>query len=658
MLNPATSAGSPKTAFRTDIQALRGIAVLFVVAYHAGLPGLSAGYLGVDVFFVISGFLITSLIQNSIKVGSFSFASFYYRRAKRLLPAAYVVIFLAVLAAPWFLSELAIEDMKAQVIGALTFTANFVLYSQTGYFEVGSDTKPLLHFWSLAIEEQYYLVMPLLLWLLPRKLWLPVVASIVMLFAALSPWFASKNPDFAFFFPHTRVWEIALGSFGALLPSHMIGGRWLSRARLVAVPILLFVPFFPFDFPHPGLNAILVCTATLVIILGHDRNRLETTLPLRSLASIGNFSYSLYLVHWPVVVFTRAAWLESAPAWALVVALVISVVLSWLLYRFVEEPFRLGFDQFPVRVVGTLVASSVAIAFAPFVLSASRGSETDFTKLRAANYGLDRSCAFGTRLQFNGVPDTCRTTNRPKVLIWGDSYAMAWAAALEDGFGNIGLEQATMSACEALLGMADYPKHASERYNRNTAMRCLDFNTNVMHYIENNSDLEVIVVASRYEVNKSANNSMLTKKADGYFDEEISMALIVSGLVRIVEEVRATGKRVVVLAPPPVNGMNIGECLERRVSGRFVFDAPEGCAPSSESVRSNRKLTLEMLSTVSKTADVAVLDTYDFLCNQDRCLSQLNGTPLYRDAGHLSVSGARILGEKAKLAERILHKAH
>ncbi|MDG2571002.1 acyltransferase, partial [Vibrio parahaemolyticus] len=171
--------------FRADIQALRGIAVLLVVIYHANVGLFPAGYLGVDIFFVISGFLITGLIKTHLEEGRFSFREFYYRRAKRLLPAAYTVIALTTIAAPFFLSDIGLQEFKFQVLGAITFTGNIALWLQSDYFAQAAETKPLLHVWSLAIEEQYYLLLPAFLLATPARLWLRVVGLLLVISLAL-----------------------------------------------------------------------------------------------------------------------------------------------------------------------------------------------------------------------------------------------------------------------------------------------------------------------------------------------------------------------------------------------------------------------------------------------------------------------------------------
>ena len=252
---------------RTDIQALRGFAVLVVLFYHARIGSIKGGYLGVDVFFVISGFLITSLIVRSLTDGSFSFYGFYYRRAKRLLPAAYATFFVTAVLAPIFLTEIELKDFWRQLIASVLLVGNFELWQQTGYFEGAAETKPLLHVWSLAVEEQFYLILPAALFFLPRRAWLPgallVCALSLILCIVSGPVWPSAN----FYLLPTRAWELAIGAVGALAFISPHAHKFCSYLLFPAIAALLAVHFFPFGGNHPGLDAIIVCISTLVIII-------------------------------------------------------------------------------------------------------------------------------------------------------------------------------------------------------------------------------------------------------------------------------------------------------------------------------------------------------------------------------------------------------
>jgi peptidoglycan/LPS O-acetylase OafA/YrhL len=646
------------TERRLDIQALRGFAVLLVVFYHAGAGFLPAGYLGVDVFFVISGFLITSLVARAIERGDFSFREFYYRRAKRLLPAAYCVILATVLAAPFFISDVAFEELKAQVWGAITFTANFVLWGQSGYFDGAAETKPLLHFWSLAIEEQYYLVMPLLLILVPRRAWLPLLTTIAVASFAASAWLAQSDPTAAFYLPPTRAWELALGSLIAIAPVSSIPARIRSLARLPAILVFFFVPLFPSGLPHPSLDALLITLATGIIIAGASGGRAERSLPVRGLAFVGGFSYSLYLVHWPVIVFTRAAWLEQAPDWSLYLAVAISLVISFLLYRLVERPFHLGLATARARTAAGLVAASAILAASPVMATVITASNIDFNHLRRQNLGIDRACGFGEKYPFTGeVPAICRTKENPKVITWGDSYARAWTTALLEPFEELGVEQATMARCDPLLGTSRLPKKPDEKWGRAFSEGCIRFGQDVLRYIAKNEHLDVVVLAARFQTVLSSTNVLLVDDGSAIKEHEPSMRLVADRLIETVRAIRAAGKRVVVLAPPPANGMDIGECWERKMRGKVTFGEMSTCDLPVESVERERADTFAMLGLVAKEANVSVVQVYDYFCNIAVCRTVIDGILLYRDSGHLSVEGAQLIGEKSTLAQQILATA-
>ncbi|MGH9550193.1 MAG: acyltransferase family protein, partial [Terriglobales bacterium] len=343
---------------RTDIQALRGLAVLLVVLYHTRLNFLAAGYLGVDVFFVISGFLITGLVKRAIEQKRFLFSEFYFRRAKRLLPAAYLTFLVTAALAPFFLDGNELRDFAEQMIGAVTFTGNLVLWQQTGYFQTAAELKPLLHVWSLAIEEQYYLILPAALVLIPSRYWL--ACSMGILIVSLVLWVVGGyfKPVATFYLLPTRAWELAMGSIGALIAAR---NRLRQLASLLFVPsvIALFaIPVFPIGRSHPGPDAIIVCVATLLVIL-RNHPWSNVTAPARALAWVGDFSYSLYLVHWPIFAFASNAWVGEPPGLlppiVRIFAFLLSLSLAYLLYRYVELPVR----RTKIRISKPLLATTL-----------------------------------------------------------------------------------------------------------------------------------------------------------------------------------------------------------------------------------------------------------------------------------------------------------
>ena len=652
-----TGASAPKSELRLDIQALRGFAVLLVVLYHAGINVLPAGNLGVDVFFVISGFLITSVIAKAIGRGDFSFREFYYRRAKRLLPAAYCVILATVALAPFFISDVAFEEMTAQVWGAVTFTANFVLWNQTGYFDGSAATKPFLHFWSLAIEEQYYLVMPLLLVLVPRRAWLPLFGAIVVVSALTSLWLAQTDPDTAFYWPHARAWELAIGSLLAIAPYSKIPLRLRSLARIPAIAILVAIPMFPTGFPHPGIDAMLVTVATAIVIAGMSGHAAERSRPVRALAFLGDFSYSLYLVHWPVIVFTRAAWLEHAPAWALYLAIAISVALSLVLYRLVEEPFRKGFGTNRKVLTAGLLATSVMVLLAPATVLAATSSDRDYAYVRRDNYGLGIQCTINDRRPFTGAPrEGCRTQPVSRLIVWGDSYAMAWASVLMAPLHDFGLEQLTRAACDPLLGIARFSRARKGAYTRKIAIECISTHHAILDYVKANDAIETVAIGGRFSEIMSDNGLMLVETATGYDVEEPSIELAASGLARLVGELRDAGKKVVILAPPPADGSQIGDCLEREERGKVTFGR-DGCELSMADVQAARASTWAMLTLAADLSDAPIVSMDGFLCTATICRTKIDGKFVYRDSGHLAYEGAAVIGEQSNLAEQVLRAA-
>lgn len=637
--------------FRADIQILRGFAVLLVVAYHADIPLVPAGYLGVDVFFVISGFLITRLIKDKIHADDFSISQFYFRRAKRLLPAAYVTFTAVTVLSPFFLASSEINDFRAQAAGAVSFTANFVLWRQSGYFGGEAELKPFLHIWSLAIEEQYYFILPALMLIIPHRLWKPSAVILLGASLALCLYMVSKNPSATFYLLPTRAWELAAGSVGALIAMKWQSGKlvkqlfWPSLVALITLPMVSIANF------HPGPDAILICIATLIVIL-RNHESLPENYVTHAMSRVGDISYSLYLVHWPVFSFLNNSWVGDAPPpfTLRLGCIALSVVLAFMLNHYIEEPMRRTSIRSPIRLVTGAAFASVALVLTVFLIAGSVQSERDYAEARRANYGMNAACEF--KGDFSPLPE-CRNSDNPTLLVWGDSFAMHLVPGLLANTSKIpSIIQATRSACGPLIGTALI-------YNGQSALAedCAEFNDSVLRYLKETSSITTVVLASpfSYYVDTASQFKLLDRdKVSGeYLTIDQSVKTTVERLRSTVDAVRALGKKVVVVAPPPSGGFNSARCLERLDNDLPSLGETVGCRISQLTYMRDSRLVLQLLRKLPDEADVGVVSFDGYLCSAGFCETRINGKIVYRDAGHLSYEGSTLLATETKLLERI-----
>ncbi|WP_243369664.1 acyltransferase family protein [Microvirga solisilvae] len=621
--------------FRGDIQALRGWAVALVVVEHAKIGLLPQGYLGVDVFFVISGFLITGILARSIEAGTFNFKDFYFRRARRILPAAYVTIVLTALAAIWFLTSVEINDFKAQVLGAVTFSINFVLWSQTDYFAVEADLKPLLHMWSLAIEEQYYILLPALMMLTPVRYWRAMMGSLFVVSLALCIVWARYDATGAFYMLPTRAWELAIGSLGAIYVKQ--AQKYAPVWRVLywpALATLIVLPAISVDLPHPGVPAIAVCLATLVILLARNES-LAATLPGRALAKVGDISYSLYLVHWPIMVFTFAAYLGEPPLSVRVAVIALSGLCAVLMYLLIETPARTAFQKPSWPFATATLTASVFTVLVSVGASAYARSEIDFSKVRAANHGLNKAC------DYSGKPfkpkEECQTSREPKILVWGDSFAMHLVPGIVSETKQ-GLVQASFSTCAALLGLSRKRNDIAnpERWARS----CISFNQEVLKYLEATPSIETVVLGNQWRpiVNDSMQILSMGEKSK-LVAHKAGIDLAVESFGKTVAAIKQLGKKVVVFGPPPSYGVDFSVCVERMMTNKVIL--------GSSDCRLDRRKAFEVdanvntfLDRIARGHSVIVVRMADVLCTEDKCETILDGISVYSDSVHLSHAGS------------------
>ena len=657
---------------RHDIQALRGFAVLLVVLYHARVPGFSAGYLGVDVFFVVSGYLITRLVAQGLTRGTFTFKDFYLRRARRLLPAALVTLLGAALAAPWILTRPELDDFLAQLVGAVTFSANVVLWRQSGYFAGAAEMKPLLHTWSLAVEEQFYFVLPALMAFTPRSAWRWVVGVGLLGSLALAVWMR-ESTAVAFYLLPTRAWELLAGSALALAGTGAAAGgvaggsqppapsapwgTFPRRAYLPALAALALLPCLDLGLFHPGPAALGVCIAT-VVVLARGWERGLDTLPGRGLRWLGDISYSLYLVHWPLFAFFNNAWLSEPEAqpWTARLALVAaSLVGAALLHRTVEVPFRHAGASSPPRsagrfVVGAVLTSLVVVAVGymgrrAFAPDAARGA------FRVHEKGLDAACDYEAPFD----PRTaCRSTPTPTWLLWGDSFAMQYEPGLATGASPLPFVAATRSRCSPLLGIASLAPEKG--YGESWGQDCVDANARMLAYVEETPAIEGVVLAGRLSLFVEDGARVLSRTSGNNAVGPGGGDVALAGLQRTVAALHALGRRVVFLGHAPSTGFDTGRCLERRRSGLRVLGVDAGCTLAYADYTRRSAPVLALYARIPAEVGIDVLRP-DELCTGGTCPAELDGVPLYRDGIHLSREGSIAVADTLRLTNRIRTQA-
>ncbi|GGY96706.1 acyltransferase family protein [Novosphingobium colocasiae] len=467
MTRPLAAPAHPGVAYRPEIDGLRAVAVVPVILFHAGIGPFRGGFVGVDIFFVISGFLITSILMTDIAGGHYSIANFYEKRARRILPALFVMLATCLpFAWAWMLPD-QWHDFAQSLTGVSLFASNIVFWQGSDYFAASSEYMPLLHTWSLAVEEQYYLFFPIFLaalWPLgPRRLlWL--IAACAFASLLLSEWAWRHLPSANFYLAPTRVWELFAGSIAAIIVRNR-GPRahqGLAMAGLIGVAVSLFL--FDETVPFPSVYALLPIVGVMAILIwGTAETWAGRILANRLFTSIGLISYSAYLWHQPLLTFARIRTLGQPPAGLMPMLALASLGLGYLSWRYVERPFRGSSSRFDRRAIFTLSLAGLALFLAIGLwgsrtqakqasLSAAQRQLAEYGQSKPAKlYAGPRHCYIGAAQSSGDFGPACGGSGN--TVIWADSHGAALAPGLRALVPDIG--QFTSAACPPLLGYAD-----------------------------------------------------------------------------------------------------------------------------------------------------------------------------------------------------------
>jgi peptidoglycan/LPS O-acetylase OafA/YrhL len=618
--------------YREDIDWLRAIAVLSVVAFHFEAPGVFGGFVGVDIFFVISGYLITGIIQAEVRSGSFSFARFYERRVRRLLPALYVMVALTAIPSFYYLLTSERHEFFRSVAAVVTFTSNFFFWAQTGYFDHAAVEKPLLHTWSLAVEEQFYLALPVLMWLLLRggrdARWRLPVALIALSVASfvLCIWLMRTDRSAtAFFMSPPRAWEFLIGGIVALQGVPVLRNTAMRRSVRAIALLMLAIPVFSLrQGPgFPGFNALLPCIgAALFIWSGSGVPTLSRHAfsPLEVVRFFGRISYSLYLWHWPLFTFARFSKTSlTLTPFDKIALFALTVAISYLSWRFVEQPLRRGPLLPTRRAAFGLAAASTAVLLAASVagmLFSNSASETDRNAQRLEAY--DRyayqplyrygSCFVQDFAAFDGKCLTMAPGKR-NVLLWGDSLAAHYFHGFEKALDAqpVNVLEATQAACMPTLASASQGVATCRQF----AARMETF------FADNKPDL-VVLSADWAEYARGS-------RFDG----------MIADIRRTVARLDAAGIRVVLLGPPVQFRSRLPSMLMRAELRHAELRADDFVLPEIFALDARMR---EALPSRGAFSYVSVVNA---ICPARQCpLTVGDDIPLAWDHAHLTAEGS------------------
>ncbi|SFV35617.1 acyltransferase family protein [Hyphomicrobium facile] len=620
-------------AYRRDLDGLRGIAISIVVAYHLGAPFAPGGFVGVDVFFVLSGFLITSIIAADMEAGAFSIANFYDRRIRRIVPALVFVCAATTVLALAFLLPSELELYASSLLATALSVSNFWCLFNSGYFDPYAEVHPLLHTWSLGVEEQFYIIFPLLLMAVFKWRRAGLGTFIWLLFAgslALSVVRLEEHPQSTFYLLPTRAWELLAGSIVALglvpKPATRFGSDAAVALGLLAIAIA--VVSYTSKTPFPGLAALLPCAGAALVIWGGQGGTENTParfLTVRPLVFLGLISYSLYLWHWPLIVFANMLNIEALTSIQKIAVAATSLALAALTWRFIEQPFRrrgaVGFKRPAIFWSGGLsLGGLVAVAL---VLYSSQGAPSRYSQqvvnLTDAKHDISpfrKKCHFDQTAKVS-YEDTCVLGEvvPPKIIVYGDSHGAEFSAVLGSlaKSRNESIREITASACPPVADFSMPIRKDCGRYNAAMLAKLATINP------------ATIIIAA---------NSI------AWSDENPEQYW--RGLRKSLTALSHAGHRLIVLGQVPrlTNNMPAPSTLARWTSwGNDPADFKFSLEKRFRDVDAN-------LRSIAADVNATYVPVASGLCKDQQCSAYIEEAVLYFDDNHPSVRGAGILAEK------------
>lgn len=658
--------------YRREIDGLRALAILSIVLFHTGNYTFSGGFVGVDVFFVISGYLITSVLLSEKEEGTFSIINFYYRRARRILPALFLMMAVCIPFAWLWLPPNDLKDFSKSLVAVAAFVSNILFWRDSGYFDTGAELKPLLHAWSLAVEEQYYVLFPLFLALMWRRAKRWTVGTLVVIGVSsltIAQWGAYNKPVATFFLLPTRGWEFSIGAFIAFyVPRNKrfysnVLTRQVGSALGLAL-ILYAVVAYDKETPFPSLYALVPTIGTALIILFATQNTLVgKILAINAFVKVGLISYSLYLWHQPLFAFARHRSLTDVSGAVYVLLLIVALLLAYLSWRFVENPCRnkniVNNGTFTFYVV-IFSLSFMGFGFYGHLNDGfpSRFNSEFFLHIQEVINQKDKQMGCWTLLKVHpAIDNTCvigALSRDATFAVVGDSHAGSLVPGVADiaiGLGKAG-RNFTYTGCPPI----EISKPLTYGNDHDT---CNRFRESFFNSLGSNNLPNTLVLSSRWTI--MMEGSRFDNQEGGIEGGERSRwenvytsklghkSALKKDYVDSVKKMLAAGHKVVLIYPIPEMGWDVPQRIGRIYVKSQTINAMDA-STSYDVFKERNRDAYEALDSIGDHINLFRVYPERLFCSDStgRCIAHLDGELLYYDDNHVSALGAKLIANDIK----------
>jgi len=611
---------------RREIDGLRALAVSAVIVFHFFPSALPYGYLGVDLFFVISGYLITLLINKQVSRKEFSFASFYLKRAKRILPTMLVMLIASSVAATLILLAPDLQRYAKSQLATLSFIANIYFWRTGGYFSTSDELKPLLHMWSLGVEEQFYLLFPAVLIIIFRFIGSQSLKVSALLLIAICSYgmnaylnsIGGSNP--AFFLLPTRIWQFAIGGFFALLPTIQLPNAFRLNFLFIAGLALIIINFIVPPSQLPSATLLTIGTGFILWNKLNSNSLLLRYLVTKPVGLVGLCSFSLYLWHWPILVFLKYIYIDSVPLHILASALIATILISYLSYRYIENPFRNTIST-RTTLYGILLTYILLAAYAStmLVLKGLPSRDTNLANSYANAIDSNYRCPPGN-YRLYGASRSCfigDSKETPSIALLGNSHAQMYAPAIIESL-NLYHQAGLIIPLNGCLPTTDL----------NISAECLKMAQINYQAIENDRDLKTVIIAMTWYSNDLVDELGAPVSDPNFAYREKSIKMLVNNLANAGKDVFLVGPIAIPnfdFASVASRGIKFGNITENFSIPRASFD----------------QQFKPLISSLSNQLIDKFISPHEVLCDQQYCNFADGQGSYFSDSNHISAYGTQ-----------------